>query len=45
MLLSPKGGPWGHSVASAFKSGAGFKSIFESVLELRVVEIVGMISP
>lgn len=45
MLLSSKGGLWGHSVASVFKSGAGFKAIFKTVLELSVVETVGMILP
>lgn len=43
MLLSSKGGPWGNSVATAFRSRAGFKAIFKSVLELTMIERVGMI--
>jgi len=45
MLLSSKGGPWVHSIASACKSGAGFKAIFKNALELSVVETVSMILP
>lgn len=43
MLLSSKEGRWDNSVATAYRSRAGFKAIFKSVLELTVVETVGMI--